>query len=547
MPGTEIWTAQGVYSPAGFNGARMTSFMLKNGVALLGGFVGIEASRDQRDPFIHFTILDGNLNSNNDGGHWLNPCENSAHVVRSINNDASAVLDGFVITAGHAVSCSSQHLVDREDGAGMLVEHGNPTLIHCFFYDNEASDNGGGLCLDNASPVLLACEFSLNKTFRIGGAIASTHGSSPTLLDCVFVENIGGQGCAIYHGAWFNEPLNSAGTLTVHGGRFQGNEGVVGATTGGGITTRGGTTTISDALFDHNHANGGGALFFDETVGYVRNCIFTGNTANGDLGDAVTVFMGSDITMTQCTVTGHARRADQFADASPFIVAGKLLVEQSTLAHNGGSATIEDYGAGLFVVGDTGELVVRNSIIWANRSFEGDGIESVIESFGDADAIFEYCNIQGWDGSLDGAGNFGGDPMFIDANGLDNLHGTPDDDVRLLAGSACIDRGSNLIAAALLPLDLAGHDRFTNDLVAADLGITGGAGACAIIDPGAYEFTGNNTCPSDVDCSGFVDTDDFDAFIERFEAGDQSADYDLSGFVDTDDFDAFIQDFESGC
>ncbi|HLO42482.1 MAG TPA: GC-type dockerin domain-anchored protein [Phycisphaerales bacterium] len=54
-------------------------------------------------------------------------------------------------------------------------------------------------------------------------------------------------------------------------------------------------------------------------------------------------------------------------------------------------------------------------------------------------------------------------------------------------------------------------------------------------------------CPSDFDNSGFVDTDDFDAFVLAFEAGTDNADFDGSGFVDTDDFDAFVRAFESGC
>jgi hypothetical protein len=53
--------------------------------------------------------------------------------------------------------------------------------------------------------------------------------------------------------------------------------------------------------------------------------------------------------------------------------------------------------------------------------------------------------------------------------------------------------------------------------------------------------------PSDHDGSGFVDTDDFTAFILDFEAGLESADFDNSGFVDTDDFTAFVLAFEEGC
>jgi Subtilase family len=54
-------------------------------------------------------------------------------------------------------------------------------------------------------------------------------------------------------------------------------------------------------------------------------------------------------------------------------------------------------------------------------------------------------------------------------------------------------------------------------------------------------------CKADFDNSGFVDSDDFDAFVLAFEAGDISADIDGTGFTDTDDYDAFVDLFEAGC
>lgn len=54
-------------------------------------------------------------------------------------------------------------------------------------------------------------------------------------------------------------------------------------------------------------------------------------------------------------------------------------------------------------------------------------------------------------------------------------------------------------------------------------------------------------CPADFDFSGFVDTDDFDAFVQAFEAGAGSADVDSSGYVDTDDYDVFVRAYEQGC
>ncbi len=52
---------------------------------------------------------------------------------------------------------------------------------------------------------------------------------------------------------------------------------------------------------------------------------------------------------------------------------------------------------------------------------------------------------------------------------------------------------------------------------------------------------------ADFDHSGFVDTDDLDAFTAAFTIGDESADVDLSGFVDTDDHSAFMAAFTNGC
>ncbi|HRJ50709.1 MAG TPA: GC-type dockerin domain-anchored protein, partial [Phycisphaerales bacterium] len=54
-------------------------------------------------------------------------------------------------------------------------------------------------------------------------------------------------------------------------------------------------------------------------------------------------------------------------------------------------------------------------------------------------------------------------------------------------------------------------------------------------------------CAADFDGSGFVDLDDFTAFVFAFEAGTDDADFDQSGFVDTDDYDAFVRSFEDGC
>jgi hypothetical protein len=55
------------------------------------------------------------------------------------------------------------------------------------------------------------------------------------------------------------------------------------------------------------------------------------------------------------------------------------------------------------------------------------------------------------------------------------------------------------------------------------------------------------TCVGDFDNTGFVDTDDYDAFVQAFIDADPAADVDNSGFVDTEDFTFFVNQFELGC
>lgn len=54
-------------------------------------------------------------------------------------------------------------------------------------------------------------------------------------------------------------------------------------------------------------------------------------------------------------------------------------------------------------------------------------------------------------------------------------------------------------------------------------------------------------CPLDFNHDCFVTGEDFDAYVESFELGNDSADYNGDGFVTGEDFDAFVADFQLGC
>ena len=107
---TEIRVAGGTHRPDEDEGGavvdndRDATFQLLDGVALRGGYRGLAGGGlpDDRDIAAFPSILSGDIDGNDTGGaedptHDLN----SRHVVTGTGNDATAILDGFTLTAGH--------------------------------------------------------------------------------------------------------------------------------------------------------------------------------------------------------------------------------------------------------------------------------------------------------------------------------------------------------------------------------------------------------------------------------------------------------------
>ncbi|MBI3143345.1 MAG: hypothetical protein HYZ16_11010 [Bacteroidetes bacterium] len=58
VSGTDIWVAAGTYYPGS---SASEVFNLKDGVNLLGGFMGNETAAQARNPLTNITILSGNI------------------------------------------------------------------------------------------------------------------------------------------------------------------------------------------------------------------------------------------------------------------------------------------------------------------------------------------------------------------------------------------------------------------------------------------------------------------------------------------------------
>jgi hypothetical protein len=181
--GDAIWVAEGLYWPdlgAGCKlGSRAATFQLKNGVAIYGGFPTGGGTWQQRDPARYKSILSGDI------GAIGVATDNSFHVVTGSYTEATAVLDGFVITGGNA---SGQDPDDK--GGGMYNWRSNSAVRNCTFVGNAAALEGGGAYSVDSTPLFINCVFSGNMSNDRGGAMA-IFGGTVTAINCTFAANDG--------------------------------------------------------------------------------------------------------------------------------------------------------------------------------------------------------------------------------------------------------------------------------------------------------------------------------------------------------------------
>jgi len=235
VSGDEIWVAAGVYTPTVRTtpaDARTATFMLKQGVALYGGFAGIETVREQRDWRANLSILSGDLD-HNDAADWRGIVtdtiaiagDNAYHVVSA--DVVTATLDGFVITAGKATGADPHHL-----GGGLYTNGGHTTVTHVGFWGNQALEAGGGF-FDRQGQVTLAQLVFAGNLANRGGGMYFYHDTG-IIVNSLFAKNRS----EISGGALWDEAANS----TVRNCTFADNEA---GTQAGAILSWGGGNAVT--------------------------------------------------------------------------------------------------------------------------------------------------------------------------------------------------------------------------------------------------------------------------------------------------------------
>jgi hypothetical protein len=197
----EIWIAKGTYKPTeDLN--REASFALIDNLAIYGGFAGVETQLAERNSSENQTILSGDIGVVGDNS------DNSFHVITSYGNQASAVLNGVIITAGNANGEG-----DYACGGGIFNDASQPTFKHILVSDNTAV-TGGGMCNQNASQPLLTESMLENNTASEGGGMVNLNQSAPQLSDVTIIGNT-----ANFAGAMLNKnssPILMQTTITAN-------------------------------------------------------------------------------------------------------------------------------------------------------------------------------------------------------------------------------------------------------------------------------------------------------------------------------------------
>jgi len=200
--------------------ARDVTFHLANGVAMYGGF---NAGTGTRDIAANPTILSGDIGTTNDN------TDNAYHVVLSVSDGATTLLDGFTVTGGNAdfdaTIIVEGEIIEQQSGGGMFNFNSSPNITYVTFTGNSAIEKGGGMYNVNpsaptitntafsgnsatygggmanaysANPIITNTTFSGNEAF-LGGGMRNELSSSPTIINCTFTGNAAAFGDGMYN------------------------------------------------------------------------------------------------------------------------------------------------------------------------------------------------------------------------------------------------------------------------------------------------------------------------------------------------------------
>lgn len=201
----------------------------------------------------------------------------------------------------------------------------------------------------------------------------------------------------------------------------------------------GGNGQFVDCEFSDNLTSGRGAAFnawtYTHTTMFIR-CTFFRNLAD-DVGAVYDGF--GDPVFEGCLFFDNKTKT---SGGVAYLQDGSAVFANCTVYGNRAGFN----GGGIVAHGDTPTPTLTNCLIWNNRSKRDSVVENnqIIILGG----TINYSCVEGWTGRYGGAGNFGDDPQFVDAD---------KENFRLRDDSPCFDAGDDSVVTQ--PTDLDGNPR----------------------------------------------------------------------------------------
>ncbi|PWK16940.1 parallel beta helix pectate lyase-like protein [Arcicella aurantiaca] len=256
----EMWVASGTCKPTSST-TRTIYFNIPSGVKVYGGFIGSETSLTQRNFKTNIAILSGEIGSQ----HITS--DNSYHVVVLNASSSTTTLDGFTVTGGYAnfdakIVYSAPNTVSAstatiETGGGIVVQNGgSPTIANCLVINNAAVTGGGLFASDASMPSINACKFMGNQA-GFGSGLYFQDGSNGSVNNTLIAGNKG-------IGGFYNNLANPVMTNCT----FSGNGGY-----NGGVFNSNSTPIIKNSIF------WGNAKPFNDTQSVISYSIVQGGYA----------------------------------------------------------------------------------------------------------------------------------------------------------------------------------------------------------------------------------------------------------------------------
>ena len=275
----DIWVAQGTYTPSG--SGRESNFFIDSNVKIYGGFNGIETLLEERDFRNNITILNGDVNGNDNTNIAHNEAtryDNLYHIMKLKGNLSDVVIDGFTFSGANANggvqttgNAYDQYFNSR--GGAVYAHIYSPGSVinakfnNCTFEKNTASDIGAvysniissGVTNINFDVDFTNCIVRNNYTYNYGqllfvGSSGYSIFHTGSFVNCVFHDNTASYGASAVY--FF--------TSTANGGNSSGVE-----------------FDIINSTFSANTGYSGNVLRLDNSpLVRIKNTIIYGNGSN---------------------------------------------------------------------------------------------------------------------------------------------------------------------------------------------------------------------------------------------------------------------------